>query len=330
VIHRSTTTAATTTPETVRSAILPDPRNEPLPLPPRRISSWKRNRAYVLGLTPAAILLAIFFLAPAGWALYSSLTNRALVGIDAANYRFIGLDNYRRLMEDPDFFQVIRNSIIFVVGSAMIGQFILGLAMAVLIDFSEKRGYRIALLGYAAVLLAWVNPTVIAGFQWTAMFDFYYGTLNRTMNAVGLPSVNWIGDYPMLSVIIVNVWRGTAFAMMIFLGALKTIPPYIYEAARIDGATGWQAFWDHTLPNLRHIMMIVLLSLTISTFGTFLLIQTLTNGGPGIQTEVIALFAYHTAFTGYEIGYGSAIALVMLVLNLIFGTIYIRVSRPRV
>lgn len=330
MIHRSTTTAATTTPETARSAILPDPRNEPLPLPPRRISSWKRNRAYVLGLTPAAILLAIFFLAPAGWALYSSLTNRALVGIDAANYRFIGLDNYRRLMEDPDFFQVIRNSIIFVVGSAMIGQFILGLAMAVLIDFSEKRGYRIALLGYAAVLLAWVNPTVIAGFQWTAMFDFYYGTLNRTMNAVGLPSVNWIGDYPMLSVIIVNVWRGTAFAMMIFLGALKTIPPYIYEAARIDGATGWQAFWDHTLPNLRHIMMIVLLSLTISTFGTFLLIQTLTNGGPGIQTEVIALFAYHTAFTGYEIGYGSAIALVMLVLNLVFGTIYIRVSRPRV
>lgn len=327
MIHRSTTTAAT--PATVRPGILPDPRNEPLPLPPRRISSWKRNRAYVLGLTPAAILLAIFFLAPAGWALYSSLTNRALVGIDAANYRFIGLDNYRRLMEDPDFFQVIRNSIVFVIGSAMIGQFILGLAMAVLIDFSEKRGYKIALLGYAAVLLAWVNPTVIAGFQWTAMFDFYYGTLNRTMNAVGLPSVNWIGDYPMLSVIIVNVWRGTAFAMMIFLGALKTIPPYIYEAARIDGATGWQAFWDHTLPNLRHIMMIVLLSLTISTFGTFLLIQTLTNGGPGIQTEVIALFAYHTAFTGYEIGYGSAIALVMLVLNLVFGMIYIRVSRPR-
>lgn len=327
MIHRSTTTAAT--PATVRPGILPNPRNEPLPLPPRRISSWKRNRAYVLGLTPAAILLAIFFLAPAGWALYSSLTNRALVGIDAANYRFIGLENYRRLMEDPDFFQVIRNSIVFVVGSAMIGQFILGLAMAVLIDFSEKRGYKIALLGYAAVLLAWVNPTVIAGFQWTAMFDFYYGTLNRTMNAVGLPSVNWIGDYPMLSVIIVNVWRGTAFAMMIFLGALKTIPPYIYEAARIDGATGWQAFWDHTLPNLRHIMMIVLLSLTISTFGTFLLIQTLTNGGPGIQTEVIALFAYHTAFTGYEIGYGSAIALVMLVLNLVFGMIYIRVSRPR-
>ncbi len=327
MIHRSTNASPTTA---VRPAVRPEPQLEPLPLPPRRLTAWKRNRAYVLGLTPAAILLAIFFLAPAGWALYSSLTNRALVGIDAAHYRYIGLDNYRRLLDDPDFFTVIKNSLIFVVGSAMIGQFILGLAMAVLIDFSEKRGYKIALLGYAAVLLAWVNPTVIAGFQWTAMFDFYYGTINRTMNAVGLPSVNWIGQYPMLSVIIVNIWRGTAFAMMIFLGALKTIPPYVYEAARIDGATGWQAFWDHTLPNLRHIMMIVMLSLTISTFGTFLLIQTLTNGGPGMQTEVIALFAFHTAFTGYEIGYGSAIALVMLVLNLIFGVIYIRVSRPKV
>ncbi|MGI8405203.1 MAG: carbohydrate ABC transporter permease [Thermomicrobiales bacterium] len=330
-IHRSTnlTTSATST-ALDRSNEQAAHSNDPLPLPPRRVSAWKRNRAYVLGLTPAAILLAVFFLAPAAWALYSSLTNRALVGIDAAHYRFIGLDNYRRLFADPDFFTVIKNSLIFVIGSAMIGQFILGLAMAVLIDFSEKRGYKIALLGYAAVLLAWVNPTVIAGFQWTAMFDFYYGTLNRALNAVGLPSVNWIGQYPMLSVIIVNIWRGTAFAMMIFMGALKTIPPYVYEAARIDGASGWQAFWDHTLPNLRHIMMIVMLSLTISTFGTFLLIQTLTNGGPGIQTEVIALFAYHTAFVGYEIGYGSAIALVMLVMNLVFGIFYIRVSRPKV
>ncbi len=305
-------------------------RDDPLPRPPRRISAWRRNRAYVFGLTPAVILLAIFFLAPAIWAAYSSFTNRALVGLDAANYHFVGLDNYRELLNDPDFSTVIWNSVVFVVGSAMIGQFVLGLGLAVLIDLSEKRGYRIALVGYAAVLLAWVNPTVIAGFQWTAMFDYYYGTLNQTLQAVGLPPVNWVGTYPMLSVIIVNIWRGTAFAMMIFMGALKTIPPHIYEAARIDGASGWQAFWDHTLPNLRHIMLIEMLSLTISTFGTFILIQTLTNGGPAFKTEVIALYAYHTAFNTYEIGYGSSIAIVMLGLNLIFGIVYIRAARPRV
>ena len=104
----------------------------------------------------------------------------------------------------------------------------------------------------------------------------------------------------MLSVIIVNIWGGTAFAMLIFLGALRTIPTQIQEAARVDGARAWQRFWDHTLPNLRAVAVLVLLSVTISTFGTFIMIQTLTNGGPGIQTETISLYAYHTAFRSYE------------------------------
>ena len=302
----------------------------PIPLSGQRTGAWRRNRAYVVGLLPAALLLALFFIGPALWAAYASLTNRALVGIDAANPRFVGLDNYRRLFDDPDFAAVILNSLVFVVVSAVLGQFVLGLAMALLIDHAEHRGYKIATLGYAAVLLAWVNPTVIAGFQWVAMFDFYYGSLNRSLNAVGLPSVNWLGGAPMLSVIIVNVWRGTAFAMLIFLGALRTVPTQIYEAARVDGAGPWQRFWDHTLPNLRYIAVLVLLSVTISTFGTFVLIQTLTNGGPGIQTETIALYAYHAAFRSYEIGYGSTIAVVMLLINLVFATFYLRVAKPRV
>ena len=301
----------------------------PAPLPGQRTRAWQRNRAYVLGLLPAAFLLALFFVGPAIWAAYASLTNRALVGIDAANPRFVGLDNYRRLFDDPDFTTVILNSLFFVVGSAMLGQFVLGLAMALLIDHAEHRGYKIATLGYAAVLLAWVNPTVIAGFQWVAMFDFYYGSLNRSLNAVGLPSVNWLGGAPMLSVVIVNIWRGTAFAMLIFLGALRTVPTQIYEAARVDGAGAWRRFWDHTLPNLRYIAVLVLLSVTISTFGTFILIQTLTNGGPGIKTETIALYAYHAAFRSYEIGYGSTIAVVMLLINLVFAMFYLRVARPR-
>lgn len=294
------------------------------------MGAWRRNQAYVVGLLPATLLLALFFVGPAIWAAYASLTNRALVGIDAANPRFVGLDNYRRLFDDPDFVTVILNSLFFVVGSAMLGQFVLGLALALLIDHAEHRGYKIATLGYAAVLLAWVNPTVIAGFQWVAMFDFYYGSLNRSLNAVGLPSVNWLGGAPMLSVVIVNIWRGTAFAMLIFLGALRTVPTQIYEAARVDGAGAWQRFWDHTLPNLRYIAVLVLLSVTISTFGTFILIQTLTNGGPGIETETIALYAYHAAFRSYEIGYGSTIAVVMLLINLVFALFYLRLARPRV
>ena len=288
-----------------------------------------RNSPYVLGVTPAALLLALFFIGPALWAAYSSLTNLALVGIDAANPRFVGLDNYARLFQDPDFWIVIRNSVTFVVGSAVVGQFVFGLLLAILIDHAERRGWRLATLAYAAVLLAWVNPTLIAGYLWSAMYDFFFGSLNMALKAIGLDAVDWLGSFPMLSVIIANVWRGTAFTMIIFLGALKTIPPDIYEAARIDGANAWRRFWDHTLPSLRPIAALTLLSITMSTFGTFILIQTLTNGGPGIATETIALYAFQSAFQSYAIGYGSAIALIMLGLNLIFAVVYLRWSRAR-
>jgi multiple sugar transport system permease protein len=288
-----------------------------------------RNRLYLAGLSPAVFLLALFFVGPALWALASSFTNRALVGIDAANPRFVGLDNYARLFSDPEFGRVILNSVIFVIGSAIIGQFILGLLLALLLDYAQRRGFVASGLVYGSALLAWVNPTIIAGFLWVAMFDFYNGSLNTGLALVGGQPVNWLGQGPMLAIIIANTWRGTAFTMLIFLGALRTIPTDIYEAARVDGASPFRRFWDHTLPLLRPIASLTLLSVTIATFGTFILIQTLTNGGPALQTEVIALYAYHEAFQNHAVGYGSTIAVVMLTLNLAFAAVFLRWSRAR-
>jgi multiple sugar transport system permease protein len=296
---------------------------------PGRRGRLGRNRLYLAGLSPAAFLLALFFVGPALWALGSSFTNRALVGLDAANPRFVGLDNYARLFSDPDFGRVILNSVIFVIGSAIIGQFVLGLLLALLLDHAQRRGFLASNLVYASVLLAWVNPTIIAGFLWVAMFDFYNGSLNAGLHVVGAPPVNWLGQGPMLAVIIANTWRGTAFTMLIFLGALRTIPSDIYEAARVDGASAFRRFWDHTLPILRPIAALTLLSVTMATFGTFILIQTLTNGGPAFQTEVIALYAFHEAFQNHAVGYGSTISVVMLGLNLAFAVVFLRWSRAR-
>jgi multiple sugar transport system permease protein len=290
------------------------------------------NRPYIVALLPALGLVGLFFLGPALWAIYASFTNMALVGLDAANPRVVGLANYARLFRDPDFFTVLRNSLVFVVGSAVIGQFVLGLCLALLLDHTEKRRLPGSNLVYAAILLAWVNPTLIAGFLWAAMFDFYFGTLNMTLKAVGLPPENWLGNQAMLAIIVANVWRGTAFTMLIFLSALKTIPAEIYEAARVDGANAWRRFWDHTLPNLKYIALLALMNITIATLGSFILILGLTGGGPGIQTEVLALYAYHTAFQAREIGYGSSIAMIMLVLNFVFAGLYLwffRVERAR-
>jgi multiple sugar transport system permease protein len=180
---------------------------------------------------------------------------------------------------------------------------------------------------YAVVLLAWVNPTLIAGFLWAAMFDFYFGTLNTALKAIGLQPQNWLGNQAMLAIIVANTWRGTAFTLLIFLSGLKTIPAEIYEAARVDGAGAWRRFWDHTLPNLKYIALLALMNITIATLGAFVLILGLTGGGPGIQTEVIALYAYHTAFQAREIGYGSSIAMIMLIINFAFAAIYLKFFR---
>ena len=313
---------------------LPAPATAPptgtAPPPARRRSAWRRNRPYLLGMTPVAVLLTLFFIGPALWAIYASFTNRALLGAGAINPQFVGLDNYRELLSDGTFGTVLINSVVFVVGSAMIGQFLLGLLLALLLDFTESRGYRLVPVVYGAILLAWVNPAVIAGFLWTAMLDSSNGVLNQGLGLFGIEPVQWLGTSPMLAVIVVNVWRGTAFTMLIFLGALRTVPSQIYEAARVDGAGPMRRFFDHTLPTLRQTAVLVLLSVTISTFGTFLVVQTLTNGGPGNKTELIALYAYRQAFTSYQIGYGSTISVVMLAVNVVFALVYLRVSRPKV
>jgi multiple sugar transport system permease protein len=290
------------------------------------------NGPYILALLPAIGLVALFFLGPAVWAIYASFTNMALVGADAANPRFLGLANYQQLFRDPDFLAVIRNSVVFVIGSAVFGQFVLGLGLALLLNHAQQRGFRGGNLVYAAVLLAWIDPTLIAGFLWAAMFDFYYGTLNVVLKAVGLTPQNWLGDQAMLAIIVANTWRGTAFTMLIFLSGLKTIPAEIYEAARVDGASPWRRFWDHTVPNLKYIALMALMNITIATLGAFILILGLTGGGPGIRTEVLSLYAYHTAFQAREIGYGSAIAMIMLLINFAFAGIYLwffRVERAR-
>jgi multiple sugar transport system permease protein len=285
------------------------------------------NAPYLVALLPALGLVGLFFVGPALWAVYASFTNMALVGLDAANPRIVGFENYQRLFRDPDFFAVLRNSVAFVVGSAVIGQFLLGLGLALLLDHAERRGLRGGNVVYAVVLLAWVNPTLIAGFLWAAMFDFYFGTLNTALKAIGLQPQNWLGNQAMLAIIVANTWRGTAFTLLIFLSGLKTIPAEIYEAARVDGAGAWRRFWDHTLPNLKYIALLALMNITIATLGAFVLILGLTGGGPGIQTEVIALYAYHTAFQAREIGYGSSVAMIMLIINFAFAAIYLKFFR---
>jgi len=284
------------------------------------------QRPYVVAITPAAILLTAFFVFPALWVIYTSTTSLSLTNF-SAGAQFVGLDNFRRLWHNPDFPKFVKNTIIFTVGAAMIGQTVGGLAVALLIHHAQIHKHKLAPVAFTAALLGWICPPVLAGFIWAGIFDYRKGMLNTALTTLHLPRVDMLGDYPMFSVILVESWRGLAFALIIFLGALQSIPQQVYEAAGIDGATTWMRFRDQTLPAMRHVIALVLLVTTITTIGSFLMILILTNGDPAYATETIALHAYHQAFTLFDIGYGAALSVVMLLMSFVFAVVYLRVAK---
>lgn len=292
-----------------------------------RAGALRREWRHLLMTVPAGALLLLFFVIPAGWALWTSLTDRALLGFGAMETRFIGLDNFRNLLETPDIPKILRNTLVFVAGTAIVGQTALGFALALLLHLGRARRSRLVPVAYAAVLVAWISPPAFAGTIWAAVLEYRHGALNATLEALGLGRINLLWEAPMLSVIMAESWRGAAFPMVIFLGALQTIPATLYEASALDGAGAWRRFRDITLPMMSHLLAIVLLLTTITAMGSFLLIAILTNGEPGYGTETIALFAFHRAFVTYEIGFGASIAVVMLALNLLFAALYLRIVR---
>ncbi len=274
-------------------------------------------------MAPALLVMGVFFMAPVAWAIYASFTDRSI----APTYSIVGLDNYRFIWNNPDFPRFVWNTVVFVIGSALIGQTVLGLALALLIDHASKRGYLLSHLAYAAVLVAWIAPPAFAGSVWGEVYELRHGLLNTALAQIGIGRIDMLGDHPMLAVIIADVWRGTAFAMVMFLGALRTIPRQVYQAAELDGAGRWRLFVDHTLPLIRQHVAIVMIMTTLLTIGSFMLILILTDGSVGYQTETLALFAWHRAFVQYEIGYGAAISVIMLALNLVFAAIYLKLAR---
>lgn len=277
-------------------------------------------------LVPALILLAIFLLGPMGFALWGSLTNAALTGYRAAKPQFIGLDNYLTLFGDADFWNSVILTLVFVLFSAIIGQNVLGLALAVLLRASSR---IVSTIVSTLVVVAWVLPEIVAAFALYAFFSSD-GTLNSVLDALGLGRISWLIDYPMLSVILANIWRGTAFSMLVYNAALGEVPPEITEAAQIDGTNTVQRFFLVTLPMIRRSIATNLMLTTLQTLGTFGLIWVMTGGGPGTHSSTLPVLAYQEAFRFAQVGYGTAIAAVTIVLGAVFAAIYIKILKPEV
>lgn len=267
--------------------------------------------------------MLVFMAAPIGYAVYDSLTNTALTGVGASSATFIGFANFTRMFEDPTFRQSLILTVVFTVGSGVIGQNTLGLLLALLMR--GRNGAFRSVLG-TIIVAAWVVPEIVAAFIWYAYLNGQ-GSLNAMLSALHLPHPDWLYVYPMLSAIVANIWRGTAFSMLVYSAAISSLPTDVLEAAAVDGASPLQRLWRVTLPLMKRTIMTNLMLVTLQTLSVFTLIFALTGGGPGTASQTLPIYMYQEAFKFYQLGYGAAMTLVLLAIGAIFSLIYVRVLK---
>ncbi|GGT29963.1 carbohydrate ABC transporter permease [Streptomyces kurssanovii] len=272
-------------------------------------------------LAPATILLLLFLAGPIGYCVWIAFTDTQLTG--QAGSEFVGWDNFRRAFADDDFRNAVGLTLVFTFVSAIVGQNTLGLALAGLMRAASR---PVRTLTGTLVITAWVLPEIVAAFL---LYTFFRreGTLNAILDWLHLPSQNWLFTLPILAVSFANVWRGTAFSMLIYSAALSEIPREVTEAAEVDGASGPRRVLYITLPMIRRSIGTNLMLNTLSTLSVFGLIWAMTRGGPGNRSQTLPVFMYDQAFLKSLIGYGTAVALLLLLVGSLFSVVYLRLMK---
>jgi len=280
-----------------------------------------RFLGYVL-VAPALILIVIVALVPLAQGFWFSLQHYHLD--DPGATRFVGLDNYRYLLsKDPYFWPDISTTLIFTVATVLL-ETALGMVFALVLH----RQFRGRGLMRAATLVPWAIPTVISAKMWQWMWDDQEGVINGILTRLHIVQspVVWLAEAStaMPAIIITDVWKTTPFMALLLLAGLQTIPEDLYEAARIDGSTGLQAFLHVTLPLLRPSIVVACIFRTITALQTFDIPATMTRGGPGNATTTLAMYIHQTTVDFLDLGYGSALAVAMFVLSTAISVVYLR------
>jgi len=276
-------------------------------------SFWRGSLGYWL-LFPVLFIILATNLYPTFSGIISAFTDESLQNPDAA--RFIGFTNFLQLFRDPVFRLSLIHSAELTVGAVFL-QLVLGLVLAHLL-IQKVPGIHIF---RGVAMVTWVLPTAAS----VVMFRFLtmpnIGLINELLQSLGFPGAvrNWFGDefYAPLLVLIMHVWRNVPFYAITFMAAMQAIPIELYEAARIDGATPWKRFTNITLPNLRYIILVMVVLHVTFTFNNFDFVALSTGGGPANATEVLPTYIYRQAWAGFQLGLGSAGGLLMLLILLL-------------
>jgi len=272
----------------------------------------RQERRFALALfAPAFLLLLITTTAPLVFLAWNSLQKLDMSMPWLSG--FAGLDNYAKMGGDPRFWSSLWLTFIYT-ASTVVLQVVIGLSLALLVLRIPKGQ---GLLRVAAILPIVLAPVVVGLFWRTLVLSPDVGLVDLVTRTLGLGSHNWLGDpqLALISVIAIHTWQWTPFAFLVLLATLATLPPDVYEAARLDRASAWQRFRFITLPLIRPAVVMVVILRTMTALSAFAAIFAATGGGPGTSTEILNLYAYRTSFTELNIGYGSSLAMVLLAIT---------------
>lgn len=271
----------------------------------RKIKNLMRVLMFIL---PALIPLGVFWLFPMGQAIFMSFTDWDYM---SSAYNIVGFDNYRNIFSDSMFYDALKNTLVFTLGT-LVPTIALGLLAAVILR-KKITGSAI----YKAIIFSpWVTPTVVISIVWSWIFEPQYGLANYILQLLNMPKSQWLqsSDTAMTAVILVTVWKGFGWAMIFYLTALERVPKELYEAAAVDGAGSWQKFKKITLPLISPTTFFLTIITTINSIQAYDQIQVLTQGGPSGSTRTILYLYYQTAFENFNIGEATSIAVIILLI----------------
>src|SRR5437660_95589 len=268
----------------------------------RRTLQRKPMIAFAMTL-PLILMIGVLVIYPAVYSIHIATLNRSME-------RFIGFGNFTFLFRRDTFWLVVKQSCIFAL-TAVAVKALFGFVVAHFVHNIPAKGQR---KWRGMLLVPWVIPPAMSCLAWLWLFDPSYSAFNWILGAVGLDAIPWTGEaaWARFSVILVNIWIGAPFFMIMYLAALKSVPGQLYEAAAIDGANWWQRIWYVTLPMMRNIIAITTLFSLIVTFANFDIVRVLTSGGPIDRTHVFATWSFRIGIEGGDIPLGASVSLFML------------------
>jgi multiple sugar transport system permease protein len=285
-----------------------------------------QERRFALALfLPALLVLVLTTTAPLVYLAWTSLMRIELAMPWLSG--FAGLDNYVKMGGDPRFWSSLLLTLIYT-GTTVVLQVTVGLALALLV-LRIPKGQGVARI--AAILPIVLAPVVVGLFWRTLVLSPDVGLVDVATRALGLGSHNWLGDpqLALISVIAIHTWQWTPFAFLVILASLSSLPPDVFEAARIDRANAWQRFIHITLPLIRPAVVVVIIMRLMIALSAFAAIYAATGGGPGTATEILNLYAYRTSFSEFNLGYGASLAMVLLAITLAVSFALFRLRRGR-